>query len=60
MATISIAQARRLAVRGALLAGPRPPADAEGIMAVVRHLGGLQIDPTRAVERTHLLVLWSR
>ncbi|MDQ3448063.1 MAG: winged helix DNA-binding domain-containing protein [Chloroflexota bacterium] len=52
--------ARRLAVRAALLEGPRPAPDREGIMAVVRGLGSLQIDPTRAVERTHLLVLWSR
>jgi uncharacterized protein YcaQ len=60
MPRLTIIQARRLAVRGALLSGTRPAADAEGIMAVVRHLGALQVDPTRAVERTHLLVLFSR
>ncbi len=57
---ISVEVARRLAVRAALLEGPRPSADRNGILEVVRGLGSLQIDPTRAVERTHLLVLWSR
>jgi hypothetical protein len=30
------------------------------VLEVVRGLGRLQIDPTRTVEKTHLLVLWSR
>lgn len=42
------------------LAGPRPPADSTGIMDVMRDLGCVQIDPMRVVERSHLLVLWSR
>lgn len=52
--------ARRMALDGALLRGPRMPADAEGMLAVIRHFGSVQLDPTRTVERTHLLVLWSR
>jgi uncharacterized protein len=52
--------ARRLSVDGALLAGPRPPANAKGILEIVGRLGGLQLDPTRTIERTELLVLWSR
>ena len=39
-----------------LLSAPRPAAT----MDVVEHLGGLQMDPIRAVERTERLVLWSR
>lgn len=58
--SISTQVARRLAVRAALLEGPRPSPDREGILQVIRGLERLQLDPTRAVERTHLLVLWSR
>jgi len=42
------------------LAGPRPPADSNGIMDVMRDLGYVQFDPMRVVEQSHLLVLWSR
>lgn len=52
--------ARRLAITRQHLAGPRPPADAEGIMTVARDLGALQIDPINVVARTQLLVLRSR
>lgn len=38
---------------------PRPPT-ADDILALVRELGCLQLDPVRAVERTQYLVLWSR
>ncbi len=60
MRTITPTTARRLAISCQQLAGSRPSADEAGIMAVFRELGCVQIDPLRAVERTQLLVLWSR
>jgi hypothetical protein len=42
------------------LGGKRPSANTDGIMEVMRDLGYVQIDPMRVVERSHLLVLWSR
>ncbi len=53
-------EARRLAVMAQRLAGPRPPATKSGILEIFRALNCVQIDPIRAVERTQLLVLWSR
>lgn len=58
--TISPVVARRLAITRQRLTGPRPRPDRDGIMEVVRNLGYLQLDPIRVVERSHLLVLWSR
>lgn len=53
---------RRIAVASAFLGAeePRPSDDREAILGVVRHFGSLQIDPTRTVDKTHYLVLWSR
>jgi uncharacterized protein YcaQ len=54
--TISLPQARRMAVAGQLLPAPK----GTGILDVVRHVGYLQLDPTNSIARNHLLVLWSR
>ena len=53
--TLSLAQARRIAVRAQLLDG-----SATSILDTVRRIGFLQLDPTARVAPSHLLVLWSR
>jgi uncharacterized protein len=50
------AQARRIAVRAQLLDAPRPT----DLLAVVRQLTFLQIDPTAAIAPSADLVAWSR
>jgi len=57
---VTLQEARRLAVLAQRLAGSRPPANAGGVMELFQALNCIQIDPIRAVERTQLLVLWSR
>jgi uncharacterized protein YcaQ len=53
--TVSLAQARRIALRAQLLDG-----SAEDVLDVVRRLGFLQLDPTPRVAPSHLIVLWTR
>jgi len=52
---ISIQSARRLAISKQYLTQHTTP-----LLDVIRGLGCVQLDPIRAVERTHWLVLWSR
>ena len=58
-ATVDLPTARRIAIRAALLDKALPPTE-RSVVEVARHFGGIQIDPTRTVERTQHLVLWSR
>jgi uncharacterized protein len=55
LTTVTLAQARRIAVRSQLLDGT-----AHGVLATVRRLGFLQIDPISTVAPPQRLVLWSR
>jgi uncharacterized protein YcaQ len=57
---ISPALARQLAITKQHLGAERPASDMEGLYAMTRDLGCLQLDPTSAVARSHLLVVWSR
>lgn len=56
MRTLSLTDARRLAVMGQQLSGPAP----DSPLAVVERLGKVQMDPTGIVERAERLTLWSR
>ncbi len=54
--TLTRQDLRRLAITRQHLSQKETPA----MLDVIRDLGCVQLDPIRAVERTHLLVLWSR
>lgn len=53
---LSQEQARRITLRAQLLGRPRP----DEVLATLRHLTRLQLDPTAAVAPSADLVLWSR
>src|SRR4051794_20628960 len=59
---LSSADVTRIAVEASMLSADvaRPQDDAAAVLAVVGHLGSLQIDPTRTVAKTLYLVLWRR
>jgi uncharacterized protein YcaQ len=52
---VSLAQARRIAVRAQLLDG-----SATSVLDTIRRLGSLQIDPISTVAPPQYLILWSR
>jgi len=60
MISISLKQARRLAITKQHLAGAQPKPSSENILATIRDLGCVQIDPINVVARSPQLVVYSR
>lgn len=58
--TISIQEARALAVNSQLLGGAPLPSGQEGARQAIEHLGYVQIDTISVVARAHHHVLWNR
>ena len=56
MRTLTLTEARRLAILGTMLAGPRPAT----LLEVVGRLGWVQVDPTATTARAERLTLFSR
>ena len=56
MRTLTLTEARRLAIIGTMLAGPSPAS----VLDVVDRLGRVQVDPTAVVARAEQLTIWSR
>lgn len=56
MRTLTLTEARRLAILGTMLAGPPPTS----LVDVVEHLGKVQVDPTAVVARAEELTIFSR
>jgi len=54
--TLTLTEARRLAILGTMLAGRRPAS----LLEVVERLGRVQVDPTAVVARAERLTLFSR
>ncbi len=58
--TLSIREARALAVNSQLLGGAPAFAGVQGALQVIEHLGYVQIDTISVVARAHHHVLWNR
>ena len=56
MRTLTLTEARRLAILGTMLAGPRPAS----LLDAVERLGWVQVDPTATTARAERLTLFSR
>lgn len=60
MTTLSLGEARQLAIRAQLLAGRRSLAGTDSVAQAIEQVGYVQIDSIAVVERAHHHTLWAR